>query len=141
MKREPKRCSRTNHYRPCSKIAAAAKAWTEALEGRVLLSAALLPADSSSSFQGSQLTSTNLAAQPAAASMITDTPAQPDLLDASDSGASPSDNITNQNNGTIQTALQFQVQSTLAGATVTVYADGTAIGSATANGSTTTITT
>ncbi len=66
-------------------------------------------------------------------------PTAPVLSAASDSGIPNHDRITNFNNATAATALQFTVGSTVAGATVTLYADGTAIGSATASGSTTTV--
>ena len=68
-------------------------------------------------------------------------PLAPDLLDASDSGILATDNITNFNNSTPAKALVFQVAGTIAGATVTIYANGVAIGSATASGATTTVTT
>ncbi len=58
------------------------------------------------------------------------------LLPASDTGVSNSDGITKLNN-----ALQFQVTGTVNGATVYVLADNVVVGSATANGSSTTVTT
>ena len=69
------------------------------------------------------------------------TPTSVDLLAASDTGVSSSDNLTNLDNSGAAKALQFEVSNTIAGATVTVYADGTAIGSATASGITTVVTT
>ena len=69
------------------------------------------------------------------------TPTSVDLLAASDTGVSSSDNLTNLDNSSAAKALQFEVSNTIAGATVTVYADGTAIGSATATGITTVVTT
>ena len=54
---------------------------------------------------------------------------------------SNTDNITNRNNHDTNSELQFTVSNTTSGATVTIYSDGTAIGSATASGTTTTITT
>jgi Zn-dependent metalloprotease len=67
-------------------------------------------------------------------------PARPDLLDASDSGALVNDDTTNLNNSPGQ-GLQFSVAGTVAGALVTLYANDVAVGSATATGSVTTITT
>lgn len=61
------------------------------------------------------------------------------LLAASDTGISNSDRITKLNNSSPDSALEFQVAGTIAGATVTVFADGNAIGSATASGTTTTV--
>ncbi len=63
-------------------------------------------------------------------------PAALDLLDASDSGFSSADNITNVNK-----SMQFQVAGTVVGATVTIYANGVPIGSAVATDTTTLITT
>lgn len=68
-------------------------------------------------------------------------PAAPDLLAATDSGSSSTDNLTKYNNSTSSTALQFLVGSTVSGSTVTIYADGVAIGSAVSTGTTTTVTT
>ncbi|MHB1038664.1 MAG: hypothetical protein ACYC0Y_28910 [Pirellulales bacterium] len=75
------------------------------------------------------------------AGILTAAPAAPDLLDISDTGVSKTDNLTNLDNSAPDKILQFSVANTIAGATVTVYADGTAIGSALADGATTTITT
>jgi len=69
------------------------------------------------------------------------TPSGVDLLAASDSGASDVDNITNLDNHDAAAALQFEVVGTVAGATVTLYANGVEVGSALAAGATTTITT
>jgi len=63
------------------------------------------------------------------------------LLAASDTGTSSSDRMTKLNNSSVATQLQFQVSGTVAGATVNIYSDGNLIGSATAAGSTTTVTT
>ena len=65
---------------------------------------------------------------------------KPNLLPASDTGASSTDNITSLNNGSPAQALQFSIPNTIAGATVTLFADGTPIGAAVATGATTTIT-
>ena len=54
---------------------------------------------------------------------------------------SNSDGITNLDNSSSGKTLQFLVGGTIAGATVTIYADGTAIGSAVASGTSTTVTT
>jgi subtilisin-like proprotein convertase family protein len=69
------------------------------------------------------------------------TPSGVTLMAASDTGASNSDSVTKLNNSSPASSLQFQVFGTIAGATVTLLADGAPIGSATANGTTTTITT
>jgi hypothetical protein len=68
------------------------------------------------------------------------TPAGPNLADASDTGTSPTDDITRLNNSSGQT-LQFAVSGTTTGATVSIFADGVLIGSAAASGSSTTVTT
>ena len=68
-------------------------------------------------------------------------PEAPDLLDATDSGLSSTDNLTNFNNAAPAKAMQFSVPGTVAGATVTVYAGGVAVGSAVASGATTVVTT
>jgi len=64
-----------------------------------------------------------------------------DLLAGSDSGASDTDNVTNLDNSSAARTLQFVMSETVPGATVTIYADGTAIGNATATGVMTTVTT
>ena len=64
-----------------------------------------------------------------------------DLLPESDTGISSTDNLTRLDNSTAAHALQFEVFVTNPGATVTVYADGIAIGSATASGIATVVTT
>jgi hypothetical protein len=68
-------------------------------------------------------------------------PGQPQLQPATDSGVSNSDDITNFNNSFSAKALQFSVPNTTSGLTVTIYADGVAIGSAMASGTTTLVTT
>jgi uncharacterized delta-60 repeat protein len=70
-----------------------------------------------------------------------DPPGAPQLQSATDSGASSSDGLTRFNNSSAASALQFLVPNTTAGTTVTVYADGVAIGTATASGSSTVVTT
>ncbi|MBM4046068.1 MAG: tandem-95 repeat protein, partial [Planctomycetes bacterium] len=57
-------------------------------------------------------------------------PSGVDLLPSSDTGASTSDNLTNLDNSVSDKTLGFLVSGTVAGATVTVYGDGTPIGSA-----------
>ncbi len=69
------------------------------------------------------------------------TPGGVTLAAVSDTGASNSDQIAKLNNSSPGVALQFDVPGTVAGATVTLFADGTPIGSAVAGGSTTTVTT
>jgi len=68
-------------------------------------------------------------------------PGAPTLEGVSDTGISSTDGITSLNNSSAASALQFQVTGAMAGATVNIYSDGHAIGSAVANGSTTIITT
>jgi len=65
----------------------------------------------------------------------------PDLARASDTGRDDEDNITYMDNGSGARKLTFTVGGTVAGATVTLYADGEEIGSATAGDTTTTIVT
>ena len=67
------------------------------------------------------------------------TPAQPVLAAGSDSGVSNSDRITNFDNSSPAKALELTIGNTIAGATVTVYADGVPVGSAVASGTTTTV--
>jgi hypothetical protein len=69
------------------------------------------------------------------------TPDAPDLVGAFDDGASNTDNNTSLNNSDANHVLQFTIGNTVPGSTVKLYADGTQIGSATASGTTTTITT
>jgi uncharacterized delta-60 repeat protein len=68
-------------------------------------------------------------------------PASPDLASSSDSGVSSTDNLTNRDNSSAGKALSFVVGGTVPGATVTIYNSGTAIGSAVATGSSTTVVT
>lgn len=70
----------------------------------------------------------------------TPAPGVPDLASISDAGFSDADNLTNRNNSSAGTALDFVVPGTIAGATVTIYSDGVAIGSVVATGSATTVT-
>ncbi len=74
-------------------------------------------------------------------SLLSVAPTGVDLLPGSDSGILDDDDLTNLDNSAVEKALQFEVAGTVAGATVTLYADGTAIGSTTATGDTTTVTT
>ena len=67
------------------------------------------------------------------------TPGTPDLTAATDTGSSSTDNLTHRDNGAAARDLEFVVPGTVSGATVTVYADGVAVGSAVANGTTTTV--
>lgn len=73
-------------------------------------------------------------------SQHTATPTSIDLLPAEDSGYSDQDNITDRDNNAAST-LTFEIASTVPGATVTVYADMTPIGSAVAADVNTMITT
>ncbi|MBN1590165.1 MAG: hypothetical protein JW888_11665 [Pirellulales bacterium] len=74
-------------------------------------------------------------------SLLSVAPTGVDLLPAWDSGILDNDDLTNLDNSAVAKSLQFEVAGTVAGATVTLYADGTAIGTATAAGTTTNITT
>jgi uncharacterized delta-60 repeat protein len=71
--------------------------------------------------------------------LLSAAPLAPDLVGASDSGASSTDNITRFDNGTAATALQFVVGGTTADAEVNVYVDGTLAGTATGSGSVVTV--
>ncbi|MCX5675293.1 MAG: hypothetical protein NTX87_09820 [Planctomycetota bacterium] len=64
-----------------------------------------------------------------------------DLKATSDTGTSSTDDLTNLDNSAPSKKLQFDVTGTVEGATVTIYAGETAIGSAVATTSTTTVTT
>ena len=68
-------------------------------------------------------------------------PTTVDLVATSDTGLSDTDDLTNLDNSIPEKALQFEVSGTVPGATVTIYADSTAIGSVTASETTTIITT
>lgn len=68
-------------------------------------------------------------------------PLRPDLIAASDTGFSNSDDVTRLNNSDPASALTFMVPGTTAGAQVVFYVDGRAVGSAVATGETTQITT
>src|SRR5436305_12387242 len=68
-------------------------------------------------------------------------PTTPDLLAASDSCVSSTDNITNFNNLTAGGALQFSIGNTVAGNTVEVFLNGVLLGSALASGNVTTVST
>ena len=69
-------------------------------------------------------------------------PGRADLLPASDSGASSADDITNFNNASPATALQFVIANTTPGAFVSLYTDGGIfVGTAMADGTSATITT
>jgi hypothetical protein len=63
------------------------------------------------------------------------------LLTGSDTGVSNADQITKLNNSSGGTTLQFQVSGTIAGATVSLYAGATLIGTAVAAGASTIVTT
>jgi hypothetical protein len=63
-------------------------------------------------------------------------PSLPQLVPASDTGASDTDRVTKLNNGSPAAAMQFLVGGTVAGATVNLYANGVLIGSAIAAGTT-----
>jgi hypothetical protein len=64
----------------------------------------------------------------------------PDLVAASDTGFSTTDNYTNKNNA-VSKALQFSIPNSINGATINLYSDGAFIGSGTTSGGTVTITT
>jgi parallel beta-helix repeat protein len=63
------------------------------------------------------------------------------LISGSDTGADVTDHVTRLNNGSAGQVLQFALGGTAAGATVNLYANGTPIGTATAVGSETIVTT
>ncbi len=65
----------------------------------------------------------------------------PDLLAPDDTGVSNSDDLTNRNNADGSATLTFNVGSTVTGATVELFADGSLIGSAVASTATTLVTT
>lgn len=64
----------------------------------------------------------------------------PDLVSLSDTGLLNTDNYTNYNNANTNVRMQFTVENTIPGALVIVYANGAGIGSATATGTSTLIT-
>lgn len=64
-----------------------------------------------------------------------------DLPDAFDTGESNTDGLTNLNNSTAQSALQFTLSGVVPGATVEVFADGVIIGTATATADSVTVVT
>lgn len=68
-------------------------------------------------------------------------PTSVDLVAASDTGASDSDNITNRNNSSAQRTMQFLVSGVTSGAEVRIFVDGVQMGTATATGTTVTVTT
>ena len=69
--------------------------------------------------------------------VIPDAPTAPRLLGASDTGDSNSDGVTSR---TSDAGLQFRIEGVQAGATVTLYANGTAVATGTAGGSAITLT-
>mgnify|MGYP000918237734 CR=1 FL=1 len=71
----------------------------------------------------------------------TPAPGTPDLDAVSDTGISSTDNITRLNNSNASNVLSFTVPNTIAGATVEILANGVAVGSAVATGTTTTVVT
>jgi subtilisin-like proprotein convertase family protein len=73
--------------------------------------------------------------------ILSSTPTSVSLLAGSDTGSSDSDDLTRLNNSTPADTLQFEITGTIAGATVSLFADGVLVGSAAAGGTTTTITT
>ncbi|MBN1764971.1 MAG: right-handed parallel beta-helix repeat-containing protein [Sedimentisphaerales bacterium] len=66
-------------------------------------------------------------------------PGMPDLI--SDTGQKSDDDITNLNNADNKNTLEFIVNNTIEDSEITLYADGYAIGSETASGTSTSITT
>ena len=74
-------------------------------------------------------------------SLLSLAPTGVDLLPGSDTGVFDEDNLTNLDNSAAETSLDFAVSGTITGATVTLYADGVAIGSDVATDAVTTITT
>jgi len=78
---------------------------------------------------------TNPLGQPSSA------PSMPVLTASTDTGISSTDDLTNRNNGSSQTVLQFQVGGIDPGATVSILADGVPIGAAIATGPSIVVTT
>ncbi|MFI5378499.1 MAG: SdrD B-like domain-containing protein [Tepidisphaerales bacterium] len=72
---------------------------------------------------------------------ISGIPATPGLMAVSDTGISNTDRLTNLNNSSPATALEFSVAQTVPGATVALYADGKQIGSTVATSTTTVVAT
>ena len=72
---------------------------------------------------------------------VSQTPGAPDLADAGDTGASNSDNLTNLDNSAAAKVLTFNVGGTVPGSLVELLAGTQVIGSATATGTTTPVTT
>ena len=68
-------------------------------------------------------------------------PTSIDLVAASDTGSSSTDNITGRNNLNAESKLQFVIGGVFSGTEVTLYDGATLIGTATATGSTVTVTT
>ncbi|MDA0658164.1 MAG: Ig-like domain-containing protein [Planctomycetota bacterium] len=68
-------------------------------------------------------------------------PTSVDLVAVSDTGTSDSDNFTNRNNSSAQRTLQFLVSGVTSGAEVRIFVDGVQMGTATATGTTVTVTT
>ncbi|MFI5453959.1 MAG: hypothetical protein ACHRXM_00755 [Isosphaerales bacterium] len=68
-------------------------------------------------------------------------PGTPVLTASTDTGSSSSDDLTNRNNSSSQTVLQFQVGGIDLGATVSILADGVLIGAAVATGPSIVVTT
>ena len=64
-----------------------------------------------------------------------------DLVDGSDTGLYDDDDLTNRNNADTDTTLAFLISGVTDGAEVHVYCDGVEIGTATASGTTVTVTT
>jgi hypothetical protein len=79
--------------------------------------------------------------------IVSATPGVPDLVAGSDTGSSSTDNLTRLDNSSAGNVLQFSVGGTVAGATVSLYAQSTfggpvsLIGTAVATGTTTVVTT
>ncbi|MFI5377668.1 MAG: Ig-like domain-containing protein [Tepidisphaerales bacterium] len=67
-------------------------------------------------------------------------PATPDLIAASDTGVSSTDDVTALNNASPAAALTFLIGNTIPGAIVSLYANGMLIGSALASGDSTAVT-
>ncbi len=104
---------------------------------QTIFKSALTPAQIQQLFLFGKAEKVNLASQ----LPLTTSPTSVRLVSSSDTGISSSDGITNLNNSGPSSTLQFQISGTIAGAVVTLFADGTPIGSATAGGTTTVITT
>ncbi|MDB5289070.1 MAG: conserved repeat domain protein [Phycisphaerales bacterium] len=127
--------SRTATYR----IPAPGGAWTSAVNGSYTIT---LKAGQVTDIAGNAAAGRTLGTFAVSIGVTTSpAPGAPALLAASDTGASNSDNITALDNSSPAASLQFSVPATIAGATVTLYADGAPFVAAVSSGGTITLAT